>query len=267
MPAARRRSLLWKYTIHFGGLVSALLVASGALSGYFAYREATAALEGIQQTKAHFAATEITNFVHRLQGALQRIVSKLDTIKNAEPEHVQLELVALMLYHAEISDLLWDDGRGGIRQSLSRHGIEVAKPQATSLDDPVGSNDAKGNRIGPVYFRQQTEPYMTVAAASPTGAVLEAEVNLRYVWDVIQHAQPTPGGVSYVVDRRGRLISHPETGLVLAQTDLSKLPQVRRALGRDVRAVGTNGEAFDLGGNAVVSTSAPVEALGWTVFA
>jgi signal transduction histidine kinase/ActR/RegA family two-component response regulator len=267
MPAIRRRSLLWKYTIHFGGLVSVLLVASGALGGYFAYREATAALESIQQTRAHFAATEIANFVHGLQDALQRIVTKLDTIDHAEPEHVRLELVALMRYHAEISDLLWDDGRGGGRLDLSRHGIEAAKPQATVHDEPLRTRDAKGNLMGPVYFRQQTEPYLTVAAVSPRGAVLEAEVNLRYVWDVIQQAQPTPGGVIYVVDRRGRLISHPDTGLVLAQTDLSKLPQVRRALDRDARAVGMAGEARDLQGHAVVSTAAPVEALGWTVFA
>ena len=44
-----RRTLFWKYALYFAGIVSALLIFSGALGGYFAYRESVSALEQIQR--------------------------------------------------------------------------------------------------------------------------------------------------------------------------------------------------------------------------
>ena len=37
-----------------------------------------------------------------------------------------------------------------------------------------------------VHFRQETEPYMTVARGDNGGGVTVAEVNLKFVWDVSQ---------------------------------------------------------------------------------
>ena len=52
MPIFVRRTLFWKYAAYFSGLVSALLILSGGIGGYFAYRESTAALEALQRAKA-----------------------------------------------------------------------------------------------------------------------------------------------------------------------------------------------------------------------
>jgi signal transduction histidine kinase/CheY-like chemotaxis protein len=262
-----RQSLLWKYTLHFGGMVSALLIASGAVSGYFAYREAVDAIRSVQQARARFAATEIQNYCQRLQLALGGIVQKLDTMDAADPEHVRLELIALLRYHPEVSDLRLVDGRSGTRFELSRYGIAPTSPEL-AVDGLRRRVDRDGNFVGEVYFREETEPYATFAALSPTtGRTLQAEINLRYVWDVILQSQANSGGVTYVVDRRGQLIAHPDAGLVFARTDLSRLPQVRRALGaRAVEAPGGT-DARDPEGLAMVSAAAPIERLGWTVFA
>src|SRR6266436_1739835 len=41
--------------------------------------------------------------------------------------------------------------------------------------------------FGPVYFRKETEPYMTIAIRSggDKGPVTVAEVNLKFIWDVV----------------------------------------------------------------------------------
>ena len=54
---------------------------------------------------------------------------------------------------------------------------------------------------------------------------------------------------------------------VLAKTDLSKLPHVRRALDEGSQRIGGLGDARNVSGVPVVSTAVSIEALGWTVFA
>src|SRR4030095_11110905 len=96
---SRRRTLFWKYAAYFAGLVSALLIASGAVGGYFAYRESVAALEEVQRTKAYFAATEIANFMRDVQDALHAAVSKFNTDGQVDTADLRMELVGLLRHH------------------------------------------------------------------------------------------------------------------------------------------------------------------------
>jgi signal transduction histidine kinase len=68
-----------------------------------------------------------------------------------------------------------------------------------------------------------------------------------------------------VVDSHGHLIAHPDISLVLKKTDLSKLAQVKAALGAVTQGVGMPSIARDLDGRQVLSASAPIAPLGWAV--
>ena len=264
-----RRTLFWRYAAYFAGVVSVLLVVSAAVGGYFAYRESLDALEQVQRTKAKFAATEIANFMRDAQDAVRSTVGKFNTTAPIDVGDLRLELVALLRYHPEISELRWIAADGHEQFALSRFGVNVANSGRNGSDDPQfrGARDAL-SFVGPVYFRKETEPYVSIASArDSSSSVLEAEVNLKYVWDVVSQVGPAPDGIAYVVDRGGQLISHPDIGLVLRKTDLSTLPHVRRTLNRIPQEITVIGEARDVKGVKVVSTAAPIEHLGWTVFA
>ena len=87
-----------------------------------------------------------------------------------------------------------------------------------------------GAYYGPVYFRKESEPYMTLAVrgSGKKGDVTIAEINLKFIRDVISGIRVGREGYAYVVDAEGRLVAHPDLALVLRKTDLSSLPQVAR---------------------------------------
>jgi two-component system, NtrC family, sensor kinase len=129
---------------------------------------------------------------------------------------------------------------------------------------------AKKVYYGPVYFRRESEPYMTLALAGirRDAGVSVAEVGLKLIWDVISQIKVGEHGQAYVVDDQGRLIAHPDISLVLRNTDMTGLAQVKAA-----RAAGGNAPTEpveickDLRGHDVLTAYAPVAPLGWLVFA
>src|SRR5262249_22058127 len=84
---------------------------------------------------------------------------------------------------------------------------------------------------GPVYFRNDSEPYMTIAVpeGGAEAGVTVAEVNLKFALDEVSRIKVGQAGYAYVVDSGGQLIAHPDISLVLQKTDLSALPQVLAA--------------------------------------
>ena len=80
-----------------------------------------------------------------------------------------------------------------------------------------------------MYFRKETEPYMTIAVRSggDTGPVTIADVNLKFIWDVVSRIKIGDKGKAYVVDRNGFLVADPDIGLVLRKTNLCDLAHVK----------------------------------------
>src|SRR5213076_722316 len=82
--------------------------------------------------------------------------------------------------------------------------------------------------------RNESEPYMTMVVperGAGTGSTL-AEVNLKFVGDVVTRLTTGQAGYAYVVDGQGRLIAHRDISLVLQNNDLSTLSQVQEARAR-----------------------------------
>ena len=125
--------------------------------------------------------------------------------------------------------------------------------------------------FSPVYFRKESEPYITIAMAGrgQDAGVTVADVNLKFIWDVVSQIKIGKAGHAYVVDSGGNLIAHPDISLVLQKTNLSSLPQVRDALagpprpgeGRDEVTI-----ARDIPGRQILTAHAAIAPLGWLVF-
>ncbi|MEA3059457.1 MAG: hypothetical protein QOE50_869, partial [Sphingomonadales bacterium] len=122
---------------------------------------------------------------------------------------------------------------------------------------------------GPVYFRRESEPYMTLAMAGARrdAGVSVAEVNLKFIWDVVSQIKVGKKGQAFVIDSRGRLIAHPDISLVLRNTDLSRLDYVSAARSTEGAPTQQGVEIVnDVQGREVLTAHAPIMPLRWLMF-
>jgi signal transduction histidine kinase/HAMP domain-containing protein len=262
-----RGRLFRKYVVLTAGLVSGALLTSGAVEIYFSYQENKAALGRVQREKALAAATRIEQFVREIERQLGWATHPLLASGPAALEQRRLDFFRLLRQVPAITELAYLDPAGREQLRVSRLAMDVVSSQADHSQDPR-FQVARGGRtyFGPVSFRKESEPYMTVAMPGGAGApgVTVAEVNLKFIWDVVSQIHVGHAGRAYVVDGHGQLVAHPDISLVLKKTDLSALPQVAAAI-RDARA--PPAIATDLDGRPVLTASARVPAVGWSVLA
>ena len=167
-----------------------------------------------------------------------------------------------------VTEVSYIDPHGLEQLRVSRLAMDVVGSKTDYSQDPRFLQPKAGRAyFSPVYFRKESEPYMTIALAGSgkESGVTAAEVNLKFIWDVVSQIRVGREGRAYVVDARGALIAHPDISLVLKKTDLSGLAQVREALRVGKTGVARPLTAKDLEGHSVLAASAPVAPLGWSV--
>ena len=279
MTRLRRGRLFRKYFLLILALVCGALLISGGTGFYFAYQENQVALASLQREKASGAASRIEQFVNQIE---QHVASAALPQLGAEGlEQRRLEFLKLQRVAHEITDIAQIDAKGREQLSVSRLKMdESGKGHDRSQDAAFKSARPGQTWFSPVYFRKETEPYISIAVRSggASGPVTVADVNLKFMWDIITRIRIGQKGKAYVVDDTGHLIADPDIGLVLRKTNLSGLEQVKAAFAEgadDSLAI----VARDLAGNSVLtawapiepgreqsSRNAPVAPLGWKVF-
>jgi signal transduction histidine kinase len=263
-----RSRLFIKYVILFVAVVGLALVANGAFDIYFSYQEQKTSLVRIQREQAEAAAGKIGQFVSEIErqvGWTTQLPWSAGTL-----EQRRFDALRLLRQVPAITELAEIDSTGHEQLKVSRLAMEVVGSGNDVSKDPAFI-EAVAHKVyyGPVYFRRESEPYMTLSLAGTrrdTGVSI-AQVNLKLIWDVLSKIKFAGHGRAYVVDAAGRLIAHPDISLVLRNTDMSQLAQVRSARA----AVADNSveqvqEAEDNEGHRVLTASAPVAPLGWLVF-
>ncbi|MBI3373256.1 MAG: GAF domain-containing protein [Betaproteobacteria bacterium] len=265
--AAFRGRLFRKYFLLILALVSGALLVSGAISVYFSYQENKSALASVQHEKAVAAASRIDVFVRQIEQQVG--FAALPQLGAEEIEQRRIEFLKLLKQAQAVTDIAQLDRTGKEVLAVSRLAMDVAESSKDRSRDPafLGAKPDK-TWFGPVYFRKETEPYMAIAVRSrgEAGAVTVAEVNLKFIWDVITRIKIGDKGKAYVVDGGGHLVADPDIGLVLRKTDYSGLAHVKAALSGPVDAEELARVARDLSGVEVLTAFASIEPLGWKVF-
>src|ERR1700760_328548 len=258
-----RSRLFTKYVALFVAVVAVALASNGIFEVFFYYREHKAALIRIQHEQAEAAAAKISQFIKEIESQLGWTTQL--PWSASKPEDRRFDALRLLRQVPAITELAQVDSTGHERLRVSRLAMDVVDSGLDLSQDPKFT-EAVAHKVyyGPVYFRRESEPYMTLALAGTRkdAGVSIAEVNLKLIWDVVSQIKVGEHGHAFVVGEQGRLIAHPDISLVLRNTDMSKLAQVvaAQAGGGDPTS-----EAENIQGQEVLTAFAPIAPLGWTI--
>src|SRR3979411_241407 len=263
-----RSRLFTKYVALFVAVVGVALLSNGIFEVFFYYREHKAALIRIQHEQAEAAAAKIGQFIKEIESQ-RGWITQLPWSESAL-ENRRFDALRLLKQVPAITELAQLDSTGKERLRVSRLAMDVVDSGLDLSKDPKFTQ-AGAHKVycGPVYFRRESEPYMTIALAGTRkdAGVSIAEVNLKLIWDVVSQIKVGERGHAYVVGAGGRLIAHPDISLVLRNTDMSKLVQVQAAQAGNAGAGSDSLQgAPNIQGQEVLTAFAPIAPLGWMMF-
>ena len=262
-----RSRLFTKYVALFVAVVGVALLSNGIFEVFFYYREHKLALIRIQHEQAEAAAAKIGQFIKEIESQLGWTTQLPWSAGSLQDR--RFDALRLLKQVPAITELSQVDSTGKERLRVSRIDVDVADSGIDLSKEPKFT-ETVANKVyyGPVYFRGESEPYMTLALAGnrKDAGVSIAEVNLKLIWDVVSQIKVGERGHAYVVGSGGRLIAHPDISLVLRNTDMSKLAQVQAAMSGNPDAVDPLQGALNVQGQKVLTASAPIAPLGWTMF-
>src|ERR1700689_2848329 len=258
-----RTPLFIKYVALLVAVVVLALLANGAFEIWFSYQEHKASLIGIQREQAEGAASKIEQFITEINSQVGWTTQL--PWSDSTLDQRRFDALRLLRQVPPIPELAQIDASGHEQLRVSRLTMDVVGSGVDYSTKPEFTQ-AVAHKVyyGPVYFRRESEPYMTLSLAGTRRAtgVSIAQVNLKLIWDVVTKIKVGERGRAYVVDADGGLIAHPDISLVLRNTDMSKLAQVHSA-----RAGGTDNsdqqvqEAEDISGHRVLTAYAAVTPL------
>lgn len=235
-----RNSLTLKWMI-FSVLLAILPLFIAGLSIIQIYQEnLKESIIGIEEMKATMVVERTEAFFEKITLSLLTMANDKDFKTGRFTPHVQHHLENLLCQNDSIWEVTLLDHQGRERAKVSKYRVIAPDDLKSEAKSEMFGMASKGKTYyGDFYLTRDIVPTMGVAVpveeyrGKPVG-VLSAKVHLRYLWNLIPQIQIGKEGFTYVVDREGNLIAHPDTRRVLLGLNLRSLPVVDQvASGRE----------------------------------
>jgi methyl-accepting chemotaxis protein len=266
------RSLTATLTIAFLALSLAVLVITSSLQVVFNLQTQREIVGSQQQIIAQDAANTVASFIQEKLSVLETAVKLGDPASASQVEQRKVLENLLGLQPAFRHLILLD--------SQERELIRVSRLTQTmsgEFIDQAGSAmfsqvEQGGRFISPVYVDEATSEPLVVMAVPATDVfgdyqgTLVAEVNLKFMWDLVDRLEVGETGLAYVVDRQGNLIAFGDTTRVLRGENVGHLKEVGEFVSNPA-LVDETGTSISSGinGTTIVGTYVPLQTPDWAV--
>ena len=270
----RARSFVNILTTRIAVLINLFVAIFAGFSYYNAYTTYQQSLAAQQQLLAQDAGKAVSNFI---QGKFTIMVSAVRLIEpvGANSETQTNLLGSLLGQDTAFRQFALMDSRGQQLAGSSRTAQALSSQFIAHLKGDVFTQTSAGeNYISPIYIDDiSNEPLIAIAIPvkdvfGELQGTLVGEINLKFMWDLVDQLKVGQTGYAYVVDNQGNLIAFGDTSRVLANENEKKIGEVSEFVANpSTTADITPGVSTYAGllGKTVVGTYSPLGTPQWAV--
>jgi PAS domain S-box-containing protein len=266
------RSLTATLAIAFLGLSAIVLLIAGSLDMYFNFQNQQKLFANEQQLIAQDAANRVKSFIQEKLKVLEATVSLGDFLNIQQEEH-KITLEKLLGLEPAFRQLVLLDTQKQEIAKVSRLSNSISYGFSRRIEDNLFSLISQGKAyIGSVYIDEITSEPMVIMASPVKDVfgdfkgILMAEVNLKFMWDLVGRIKIGNKGVAYVVDKQGKLIAFGDISRVLKGENLAHLAEVNEFVkGDELNHKGSADVVTGIQGTKVVTNHAHLGIPDWAV--
>ena len=266
------RSLTATLAIAFFALSVALLLASGGLQVFYNIQTQQSTIATKQQLIAQDAAGRVSRFIQDKFSILGTTVELISPATTSSEQQTQI-LESLLGLEPAFRQLIFLNAQDQQLAQASRLSQQASGGLADHLKgDPLDQIRQRQRYISPIYIDPATSEPLVIMAVPATSILgdfqgtLAAEVNLKFMWDLVDQLKVGETGYAYVVDSQGNLIAFSDTGRVLKGENVKQLVKVSEFITHPTSADVTEASTYPgIKGAAVVGTYVPLETPNWAV--
>jgi signal transduction histidine kinase len=267
-----KRSLSTTLATAFLFLSVVVLLFFGGLQFFFNIQAQQQTVATKQQLIAQDAAKAVSSFIEEKFSVLSATVRLAASTTLSSEEQIYI-LDNLLESQPAFRQLVLLDAQDKEIARASR-GSESAAGQLTARLEPDALAQIRQDQhyVSPVYFDEGTgEPFVVLAipAINTSGdvqGILLAEVNLRFMWDLVDQLKVGNTGLAYVVDKQGDLIAFKDTDRVLrGENERALKPVDTFTSGSSAASTMLFNLSTGIQGTLVVSSYASLKTPDWAV--
>ena len=266
------RSLTATLAIAFLALSVVVLLISGGLQLFSSIQTQQATIAGQQQLIAQDASRTVSSFIQDKFSTLATAV-QLTNLTSVSPTEQRQILEGLLGRDMAFRQSVLFNVQDQEQARVSRLSQAAAGQLPDRLAGEALTQIKQGkNYIGPVYIDPNSSEPQVLMAIPATDALgnsqgtLAAEINLKFMWDLVDQLKVGETGYAYVVDQQGHLIAFSDTARVLKGENVAHLKTVSDFIHNPAPAPTTGVSTYQgIKRNTVVGTYIPLGTPDWAV--
>src|ERR1700733_7519715 len=264
------KGLFRRYVATLAGLVSVSVLTVGSILAFYHYSQDQQRAHEVQTAEARAASASIDAYLRDIEGVLRSLSGRLSEGAAAGRDAQARDFRDALKFEPAILNIR--SLNTGFRETNFVSRLDPDRIDSNVLQPSIENllqGCAAAFCYGPVFVRDQTAPYVTVAIhGNGSKETLAAEISVRFIDDVLAGLSIGKAGRAYIVDLNGRLLAHPDLRTLLRRSDIGQLPQIREV--RIALSQGRSelpsvwGESPD--GGAVFSSATKVSGPDWLLY-
>ncbi|MCX7680701.1 MAG: GAF domain-containing protein [Anaerolineae bacterium] len=268
----RPRNLVATLTIAFMALSTVALLAAGLSQMLFNFQAQQESVAGRQQLIAQEAAEAVASFIQE-KFIKSEAVIKVTNLGLASRQEQKDALGYLLGLDPAFRQVVLLDAQERELVALSRVSQVSAEKLMARAGSALFAQVRQGHRsISPVYVDEVTSEPMVILGIPVQDifgefqGTLLAEVNLKFMWDLVDRLQIGESGFAYVVDRQGNLLAFRDISRVLRGENLRALKNVAEFMNSSAPVDETPaGVSAGINGDLVATVYVPLGMPDWAV--